>query len=159
MELIRSGTKIPMNNVGVLCLIDTCKLYGLINNGINKHNNRNTVQGFINDMVGNTNIPTVVKSCNKTTVVSKLGKAKPDAVYENNHDNTNLADTGLKSNNILFPTSWKKRKDGFIDWLTHIMNGTITTIFLGKRMNQRAHTHLRVTTVFLNSPRPSTTEN
>ena len=67
VELKQSGTKIPAKDVDVLRLIDTSDLYGLINDGINKYNDRNTVQGFINDMVGNTNIPTVVESGNKAT--------------------------------------------------------------------------------------------
>ena len=67
MELMRSGTKIPKNDVDVLDLIDTSELYGLINDGIDKYNHRNTVQGFINYMVGNTNIPTMVHNSNKAT--------------------------------------------------------------------------------------------
>ena len=43
MELMRSGTKIPAKDVDVLCLIDTLDLYGLVNDGINKYNDRNTV--------------------------------------------------------------------------------------------------------------------
>ena len=98
---MRLGTKIPEKDVDVFCLIDTSDLYRLINDGINKYNDHNIVQGFINDMVGNTNIPTVVKSSNEATVASKLGKAEPVVVHENNHGNTKLADTRLKSNNIL----------------------------------------------------------
>ena len=101
MELMQLGTKIPAKDIDILCFIDTSNLYGLINNGINKYNDRNTVQEFINDMVGNTNVPTTVESSNKATSVSKLGKAKPVVVHENNHGNTKLANTGLKSNNIL----------------------------------------------------------
>ena len=104
MELMKSGTKIPEKYIDVLCLINNFELYGLINDGINKYNNRNTVQGFINDMDGNTNVPTVVESGNKATTASKLGKAKPVAVHKNNHGNTNLADTGLKSNHTLGDT-------------------------------------------------------
>ena len=51
MELIQSGTKIPAKDIDVLYLIDTFELYGLINDGINKCNNRSTMQGFINDML------------------------------------------------------------------------------------------------------------
>ena len=98
VELMQLGTMIPAKDVDVLCLIDTSGLYKLINDGINKYNDCNTVQGFINDMVGNT---TVVESSNKATPASKLGKAKPVVVYENNHGNTKLAKPGLKSNNIL----------------------------------------------------------
>ena len=71
MELMQLGTKIPMNNVDVTDLIDTLGLNILINNGINKYNNLNTVQGFINNMVGNTNISTVVKSGNKATYMEQ----------------------------------------------------------------------------------------
>ena len=37
--------------------------------------------------------------------------------------------------------------------------GMITPIHLRKRMNLGAHTQSRVTTTFLNSPKPNTTEN
>ena len=60
VELMQLGTMIPAKGVDVLCLIDTSALYKLINDGINKHNDCNTVQGFINDMVGNTNVPTEI---------------------------------------------------------------------------------------------------
>ena len=40
-----------------------------------------------------------------------------------------------------------------------MMYGTITTKLLQKRMNQGAHTRLWVTTAFIKSPKPSTTEN
>ena len=117
MKLMRSGTKIPMNDVDVLDLIDTLELYGLINDGIDKYNNRNTVQGFINNMVGNTNILTMVHNSNKATYTEQdeindlnkdllhlrngLGDNINDANNENNHDNTNLANKGLKFNNTL----------------------------------------------------------
>ena len=101
VELKQSNTKIPATEVDVLRLINISDLYGLINDGIDEYNDRNTMQGFINDMAGNTNAPTMVEGSNKTTAASKLGKAKPVVVHENNHGNTKLADTGLKSNNIL----------------------------------------------------------
>ena len=47
VELKQSGTKIPAKYVDILRLIDTLDLYGLINDGINKYNDRNTKQGFI----------------------------------------------------------------------------------------------------------------
>ena len=56
MKLMRLGKKIPTKDLDVLCLINTCELYGLINDGINKYNNRNTVQGFINNMVGHIHV-------------------------------------------------------------------------------------------------------
>ena len=43
--------------------------------------------------------------------------------------------------------------------LTRMINGTITITFLQKRMNQGAHTRLRVITTSLNSSKPSTTGN
>ena len=96
------------------------------------------------------------------TVVTKRPRrvnweAKPVAVHENIHGNTNLANTELKSNNILSAHIVERRKDGFIDGLTHMMSEIITLILLQKRMNQGDHTCLRVTTAFLNSPKPSTT--
>ena len=42
-------------------------LYVLIDEGINTHYPRNTVQGVTNDMVGITNVPTTVHSNNKAT--------------------------------------------------------------------------------------------
>ena len=64
----------------------------------------NIVEGFINDMVlktSQTDAPTVVKDNNKTTMVSKFGKAKPVVVHENNNGTMKLANTGLKFNNTL----------------------------------------------------------
>ena len=108
MELMGSGTKIPENDVDVLDLINTLELYGLINDGIDKYNHRNTVQGFINDMVCNTNIPTMVHNSNKATYTEQdeindlnedllhlrygLGDYINNANNKNNHDNTNLTD-------------------------------------------------------------------
>ena len=89
----------------------------------------NMVEGLINDMVSDTshmNAPTVVKDDNEITAVSKLGKAKPVVIHENNHGNTKLVDPGLKSNN----TSWNKRKDDFTNGLTIMMCGIITLIHL-----------------------------
>ena len=93
------------------------------------------MQGFVNDMVDNTNVPTVVKSGNKVTAASKLGKAKPVIVHENNHGNTKLVDTGLKSNNILGAQIVEEKEGWFMDGLTHMIIGTITTIHLRKRIN------------------------
>ena len=45
--------------------------------------------------------PTIVEDNNKTIMVSKLEKAKPVVVYENNNGATKLASTGLKSDNTL----------------------------------------------------------
>ena len=67
-------------------------------------------------MVGNTNVPTVIKSGNKATAASKLGKAKPVAVHENNHGNTNLANTELKFNNILGAHIIEEKEGWFYEW-------------------------------------------
>ena len=154
---MRLGTKIQAKDVDVLYLINTLDLYGLINDGINKYNERNTVQGFINVMVGNTNVPTVVESSYKTIAASKLGKTKPVIVHGNNYGNTKLADTGLKSNNILGAHIEQEKEGWFYGWDDTMVSGTITTIHLRKRMNRGAHTRSWVTTAFLNSPKPSTT--
>ena len=71
MELTRSGTKIPENDMDVLSLIDVLDLYGLINEGMNKYDHRNTVQGFINDIFGNTNVPTMVNNSNKAAYMEQ----------------------------------------------------------------------------------------
>ena len=63
--------KVPENNVDVLSLINTLDLYGLINDGINKHNDRNTVQGFINDMISNTYVPTLIHNSNEVTYMEQ----------------------------------------------------------------------------------------
>ena len=116
VELMRSGTKIIAKDVDVLWLIETSDLYRLINDGINKYNDRDIVKRFINDMVGNTNIPTVVESSNKATAASKFGKAKPVAVHENNHDNIKLAEAELKSNNILGAHIVEEKEGWFYGW-------------------------------------------
>ena len=72
---MQSGTKIPAKDVDVLCLINTSDLYGLINDGINKYNDHNTVQGVSNKMIGSTIFPTMVDSSNKATAASTLGTA------------------------------------------------------------------------------------
>ena len=64
----------------------------------------NMVEGFLNDMVSETShmdATIVVEYNNETTMVSKLRKAKPVVVPENNNATIKLADTGLKSNNTL----------------------------------------------------------
>ena len=117
MKLTQSGMHIPENNADVLSLFNTSELYGLINAGIDKYNDCNTAQGFINGMVGNINIFTVVESGIKATYSEQdeindlnedplhlhngLGDNINDANNKNNHDNTNLADNGLKSNKTL----------------------------------------------------------
>ena len=86
------------------------------NGGINKYNDYSTVQGFINDMVGNTNVPTVVESSDKATAASKLGKYKPVVVHENNHGNVKIAGTGLKSNNIHGANIVEEKEGWFYAW-------------------------------------------
>ena len=65
---------------------------------------RNTVQGFINDMVSETSnidTPIVVNDKNKLTAASKLGTPQPVVVHDNNNDNMKLINTIVKSNNTL----------------------------------------------------------
>ena len=66
------------------------------------------VEGFINDMISetsHTDAPTVVEGNNETTSGSKLGKAKPVIVHENNNGAMKLANTGAKSKTPLVPIS------------------------------------------------------
>ena len=80
---------------------------------------RNTVQGFINDMVSetsNTDTPTVVKDNNKKTAANKLGKAKPVIVHVNNNSNMKLANTGLKSSNTLGAHIVEEKEEWFYGW-------------------------------------------
>ena len=121
VELKQSGTKILAKDVDILCCINTSDLYGLINEGINKYNVCNTVQGFTKDMVGSADAPTVIESINKTTMACKLGKAKPTVVHKNNHSNTKLTNTKLKSNNTLGADIMEKKEDGFVNGLTCTM--------------------------------------
>ena len=174
MDLMWSGTKIPENNVDVLDLIDTSKIYQLINDGINKYNHRNTGHGFINDMVDDT-IPTMAHNSNKATYLEQdeindlnkdlrhlrygLGDNINDDDKKNSHNNTNLPHNGLKSNNTIGAHIVEEKKDGFMNGLTHMMSGTVITIFLQRRMNQGAHTRLQVITTSLNSPKSSITGN
>ena len=88
----------------------------MINDGVKKYNDRNTVREFTNDMVGNTDAPTVVKGNKEATTASKLGKAKPVVVHEINHGNTKLTDTELKSNNILGAHILEEKEGWFYEW-------------------------------------------
>ena len=99
VELKQSGRKIPAKDVDVLRLIDTSDLYGLINDGINKYNDCNTAQEFTDNMVGNADASTVIRGILEVPAASKLGKAKPVVVHENNCSNTKLTNTELESNN------------------------------------------------------------
>ena len=110
------GTKIPEKIVDVLGLINTSDLYELINDGINKYNDYNTVQGVSNDMIGDKNFLTMVDSSNKATTGSKLGKTKPVVVHKNNHGNTELVNTELKSNNILGAHIVEEKERWFYRW-------------------------------------------
>ena len=79
----------------------------------------NMVEGFINDMVSETShmdAPTVVEDNDKKTTVSKLRKSKPVFVHENNNGAMKLADTGLKSNNILGVHIVEEEEIWFYEW-------------------------------------------
>ena len=149
--------EIPAKDIDILPLINTSYLYGLINDGINKYNDSNTTQGFINNMVDNTNTTTVVENNNKMTTNSKLKKVEPVVVHENNHGAMKLAEIGMKSNNTLGAHIVEEKKGGFTDGLTNMTCGRITPIHLQMRINRVAHTRSRKTTAFLNSSIPKTT--
>ena len=79
----------------------------------------NTVKGFNNGIVSETShmdVPTVVNNNNKTTAASKLGKAKPVIVHENNNGTMKLADTRLESNNILSTHIMEEKEGWFYEW-------------------------------------------
>ena len=105
VELMWSGTKIPAKDVGVLCLINTSDLYGLINEGINKYNDRNTVQGVVDDLIGDTIVPTMVNSSNEATAASKLGKTEPVVVHKKNMVTRNSLTLEWNLTTSLVPTS------------------------------------------------------
>ena len=67
LELIQSGKKIPENDVDVLDLIDTSDLYGMINEGINKHYQRDKAQKVTNDMVNITMVFTIAHNNHNAT--------------------------------------------------------------------------------------------
>ena len=67
LELIQSSKKIPKNNVDVLDLINTLDLYRMINEGINKHYQRDKAQKVANAMVNDTNVFTIIHSNYKAT--------------------------------------------------------------------------------------------
>ena len=77
------------------------------------------VKEFINNMVSetsHTDAPNVVEDNNESTAVSKLGKAKPVVVHENNNDAMKLADTGLKPNNTLGAYIVEEKEGWFYEW-------------------------------------------
>ena len=133
MELTQSSIKIPENGVDVLSLFTTSELYGLINDGINKYNHHNTVQGVINDMVGITNVPTTVHSSNEATYteqdeINDLNEDLRHLRYElkgninddddkNSHDKTILANNGLKSNNNIGAPIVEENEESFYEWV------------------------------------------
>ena len=74
------------------------------------------MQGFNNDMVSNTKVPNMVDSSNEATAASKLKKAKPVVVDENNHSKTKLANTESKLNNILGAHIVEEKEGRFYKW-------------------------------------------
>ena len=141
------------------------------------------MQGFINDMIGNSNFHTMVHNSNKATHTEQdeindlnedlrhlryeLNNNINDNDIENSHDKTILVNNRFNPTTPLMPSLWKKRKDGFMNGMTRMMSETIDITLLQKRMNQVAHTRLRVITTSLkrlqvittsiNSPKPSIT--
>ena len=83
-------------------------------------------------MVGNTHVPTVVESDDKATYMKQeeindlnedqphlqngLGDNINNTNKKNDHDNTNLANTGLKSNNILVAHIMEEKEGWFHGW-------------------------------------------
>ena len=124
---------IPENDADVLSLFDTSELYGLINDGINKYNHRTTVQEVTINMVGNTNVPTTVHNSNKTTYMEQdeINDLNEDLCHlhyglrnnindnnsEDSHDNTTLADNGLKSNNTIGTHIVEEKEKWFYEWV------------------------------------------
>ena len=95
MELMQLGTKIPVKDIDYINHINTFKLYGLINDSIDNYNDHNTVQGFINNMVGDTNAPTVVESGNKATYTEQdeINDLNEDFLHLHNGLGDNINDT------------------------------------------------------------------
>ena len=132
MELTYSGLQISENDVDVLSLFDTSKLYGLINDNINKYNHRNTAHGVTNNMVGITNVPTTVHSNNEATYAEQeeINDLNEDLSHlrhklrgnmDNDdyvsHDETIPANNVLKSNNTIGAHIVVGKEDSFYDWV------------------------------------------
>ena len=66
--------------------------------------------------ISHMDVSTVVENNNKTTTASKLGKAEPVVVHENNIGTMKLADTGLKSNNTLGAHIVEEQEGSFYEW-------------------------------------------
>ena len=103
-------------------------------------------------MFGNTNVPTAVENGNEATMVSKLGKAKPMAVHENNHGTTNLANTGLKSNHTLGAHIVEENERWFYQWADkyEVWNNYLHTSTNENEPNSSYTFTGRETTTFLN---------
>ena len=83
-------------------------------------------------MVGNTNVPTIVHNSHKVTYTEQdeindlnedllhlrngLGDNINDDNNKNNHDDTNLADNGLKSNNTIGTHIVEEKEGYFYEW-------------------------------------------
>ena len=72
LKLIQSGKKIPENNVDVLDLINTPDLYQMINEGIDKHYQRDKARRVTNEMVNITNASTIAHSNEKATYARQV---------------------------------------------------------------------------------------
>ena len=66
-ELIQSDKKTPENDVEVLDLIDTLELHRMINEGINKHYQRDKARRVTNDKLNITNFSTTAHNNDKVT--------------------------------------------------------------------------------------------
>ena len=67
LELIKSGKKIPENDVDVLDIINTSDIYGMINEGIKKHCQCDKARKVTNNMVNITHVSIITHSNYKAT--------------------------------------------------------------------------------------------
>ena len=139
LELIQSGKKIPENNVDVFDFINTLDLYAMINEGINKHYQRDAAQRVTNDMVKITNFSTTAHSNTEATYAGQEEinhlKVRVDDLNEEvrhlwhelrgnmNNDDYVSHDETIPVNNVLEPNNTidahivERKKDSFYDWV------------------------------------------
>ena len=138
LELMQSGKKISENDVDVLDLIDTSDLYGMINERINKHYQRDKARKVTNDIVNITNVSTIAHSNYKATYVGqeeindlkiRVNNLNKEVLHlrselrgnmdndDVNHDETVPAKNILEPNNTISTHVVEGNKDLFYDWI------------------------------------------
>ena len=139
LELIQSCKKIPENDVDVIDLINTSDLYGKINEGINKHYQRDSAQRITNDMVNITNVSTTTHNNNEATYTGqeeiidlKVGannlnkevrhlqhelRGNMDDDEYVSHDETIPIKNLLEPNNTIGAHIVEGNEDSFNDWI------------------------------------------